>query len=263
MIAFKKATACLKKATLLCLPAGLQADCQEMKVENKYLKTRTTVTQGSVTKLQADCNKLKTENESLKTRATETQGSVTILQADCKQLKTENQTLKEENTQLRRELTALSQEVKTKVSVEVVPRTSIPLGPPVLIMTDVKQHKKDGNIWYSPPVYTHHHGYNICLEVYANGINSGAGTHVSVYILFVRGDFDASLKWPFRGVIAFRLLDQLNGEQHKTFSVIYENSVRDRVCSRVTEGERAKFGQGENQFIAHTLYCIKTEVQTK
>ena len=171
------------------------------------------------------------------------------LQADCNELKAENQTLKEENMKLRQELTALSQEIKTKVSVEAVPRTNIPLGPPVLTMTDFQQHKKDN--WYSPPVYTHHQGYKICLRVYANGQDAGDGTHVSVYVHFMKGEFDDSLKWPFCGVFYFRLLNQLNGEDHKTLSVAYDDKIEVRVCSRVTEGESAEYGRGQSKFILH------------
>ncbi len=43
------------------------------------------------------------------------------------------------------------------------------LGAPVLTMTNFQQHKRDDDIWYSPPVYTHHQGYKICLSVDANG----------------------------------------------------------------------------------------------
>ena len=162
------------------------------------------------------------------------------------------QTLKEENTQLRRELTALSQEVKTKVSVEVVPRTSIPLGPPVLTMTGFQQHKKDGDSWYSPPVYTHHHGYKICLRVVANGQSAAKGTHVSVVVHFMRGEFDDSLKWPVRGFISFQLLDQVKGKDHITHLNIYDDTVADHHCCRVTERERATVGRGPPKLIAHT-----------
>ena len=142
--------------------------------------------------------------------------------------------------------------MKTKVSVEAVPRTTIPLGPPVLTMTGLQQHKKDVDIWYSPPVYTHHQGYSICLRVDANGYGSGRGTHVSVHVYFMKGEFDDSLKWPFRGVISFRLLNQLKGVDHKTLSAIYDDKIEDKFCSRVTERERSEYGMGQSNFILHT-----------
>ena len=50
------------------------------------------------------------------------------------------------------------------------------LGAPVLTMTNFQQHKRDDKFWRSPPVYTHHQGYKICLGVHANGDATAKGT---------------------------------------------------------------------------------------
>ena len=128
---------------------------------------------------------------------------------------------------------------------------SRPLGPPVLTMTNFRQHKRDKDQWYSPPVYTHHHGYKICLKVNANGNGSGKGTRVSVFVSFMRGEFDDSLKWPFRGAISYQLLDQVNGENHKRVTLPYDDDTPNVSCTRVTKGERG-VGRGNSQFIAHS-----------
>ncbi len=126
------------------------------------------------------------------------------------------------------------------------------LGAPVLTMTNFQQHKRDDDQWHSPPVYTHHQGYKICLRVDVNGIGTGKGTHVSVYVHFMRGEFDDSLKWPFRGVISYQLLNQVDGKDHKTITIPYDDKTPNMLCTRVTEGERTKLGWGYPQFIAHT-----------
>ena len=118
-------------------------------------------------------------------------------------------------------------------------------------MANFQQHKRDGDVWYSPPVYTHHQGYKICLEVHGNGYGDGKGTHVSVYIALMKGEFDDCLKWPFRGVIAFRLLDQVTGEDHRAYEVTYDDSKQDKYCNRVISGERTG-GWGKARFIAHS-----------
>ncbi len=87
--------------------------------------------------------------------------------------------------------------------------------------------------------------------MHANGRDTGKGTHVSVYVHFMRGEFDDSLKWPFRGVISYQLLDQVDGEDHKTKTNTYDDKVSDKHCTRVTEGERS-WGWGYEQFITHT-----------
>ena len=94
-----------------------------------------------------------------------------------------------------------------------------------------------------------HQGYKICLRVEANGCGLGEGTHVSVFICFMRGEFDESLKWPFRGVIAFQLLDQFTGNDHVACGVSYDNLYSD-YDGRVS-GERSG-GMGWHKFIAHS-----------
>ena len=130
-------------------------------------------------------------------------------------------------------------------------QVELPVPSDRLIMAHFKEHKKAGDSWYSLPVYTHHHGYRIRLRVDANGHMSGARTHVSVYVVFMKGEFDYSLQWPFRGVISFQLLDQVKGEDHKTYSITYDSTVNDKFCRRVTKGEMAKVGRGSAKFIAH------------
>ena len=118
-------------------------------------------------------------------------------------------------------------------------------------MTNFQQHKRDGYVWYSPPVYTHHQGYKICLKVHANGSGSGEGTHVSAYIVFREGEFDNFLKWPFRGTIAYRLLDQVTGFNYITDELLYDDSTSDKYGKRVTSEERAR-GWGQPKLIAHS-----------
>ena len=122
-----------------------------------------------------------------------------------------------------------------------------------LTMTRFSIHKNERDRWTSNPLYTHHQGYKICLRVIANGTSFGKGTHVSAFIHFMKGKYDDTLKWPFRGVIKFRLMDQL-GDDHKLGLVTYDDNVADNVCTRVTEGEGevSKGPWGYIQFIPHS-----------
>ena len=210
--------------------------------------------QAQIVELVAENDTLRSKNVNLEQRHTSLQESHTTLstshaglQAQIKdlaaQVKENHENLKASNQQLIKEATANSLKV-------AVPRTSIPLVPSdILTMTDFKQHKRDGDVWYSPPVYTHHQGYKILLKVHANGSGSCKGTHFSVVVYFMRGEFDDSLKWPFRGVISLQLLDQLEGVDHKIVSIAYDNTVGDINCSRVIYGERAVNGCGSFKFI--------------
>ena len=66
--------------------------------------------------------------------------------------------------------------------------------------------------FYSPCFYTSRYGYKMCARIYLNGDGMGRGTHISVFFVIMRGQYDALLRWPFRQKVTFMLLDQDNVE---------------------------------------------------
>ena len=65
---------------------------------------------------------------------------------------------------------------------------------------------------YSPCFYSSSHGYKMCVRLYLNGDGMGRGTHISLFFVVMRGQYDALLRWPFRQKVTFMLLDQDNVE---------------------------------------------------
>ena len=57
---------------------------------------------------------------------------------------------------------------------------------------------------YSQPFYTSRYGYKMCARIYLNGDGMGKGTHVSLFFVVMRGDYDALLPWPFRQKVTFK-----------------------------------------------------------
>ena len=202
-----------------CAVKLLRQDMPEHLREN--LLTHISLLATSHAKQQDKINRLEAKKNTLKSK----QGH---LEQNYQSLKAENRILKTELEPMQQ----LQQLLKTAPPI-VNSRPLGPLEPPVLTMTNFQQHKRDYDQWYSPPVYTHYKGYKICLRVDANGSNFGKGTHVSVYVFFMRGEFDDSLKWPFRGAISVQLLDQVNGKDHETYT------TPNGSCARVTEGEKS------------------------
>ena len=101
--------------------------------------------------------------------------------------------------------------------------------------------------WYSPPFYSHPGGYNMCLNVFANGNDEGKGTHVSVYLFMMRGENDDNLVWPFQGEVTLTLLNQLEDKNHREDMLLDEYMYISRI---VTDGERGT-GYGIPQFVSH------------
>ena len=62
---------------------------------------------------------------------------------------------------------------------------------------------------YSPAFYTSRHGYKVGAKVYLNGDGIGSGTHMSLFFVVMKGEFDALLTWPFQQKVRFSLLNQV------------------------------------------------------
>ena len=125
--------------------------------------------------------------------------------------------------------------------------------PPVdIIMDDFEQHKKSNDKWCSPSFYTHLGGYRMCLRVDANGDGAEKGTHVSVYVYLMRGEFDDLLKWPFRGDVTIQL--KKNVPSHYQLMLSFDdNTPNDRMCKPTKE---RNLGWGYGQYLSHAdLYA--------
>ena len=65
---------------------------------------------------------------------------------------------------------------------------------------------------FSLPFYTSRYGYKLCLRLYILGDGIGKGTHMSLFLVVMRGEFDSILQWPFTYKVTFRLLNQNDGK---------------------------------------------------
>ena len=105
-----------------------------------------------------------------------------------------------------------------------------------LIMAKFNEYKRDNDSWYSPPFYTHLNGYKMCLRVDANGIASARGTHLTVFVCLMRGEFDEQLKWPFRGNITIRLVNQ-EDKDNILKTIRFTERLSQTHCQRVMTDE--------------------------
>jgi hypothetical protein len=54
----------------------------------------------------------------------------------------------------------------------------------------------------------------MCVRLYLNGNGAGQSTHISIYLILMRGNYDAILNWPFNHQIIFGLYDLTNQKNH-------------------------------------------------
>ncbi|XP_040189272.1 TNF receptor-associated factor 3 isoform X3 [Rana temporaria] len=67
---------------------------------------------------------------------------------------------------------------------------------------------------YSQPFYTGYFGYKMCARVYLNGDGMGKNTHLSLFFVIMRGEYDSLLPWPFKQKVSLMLMDQGPSRRH-------------------------------------------------
>ena len=126
--------------------------------------------------------------------------------------------------------------------------------PPLdIVMDKFRKRRRSDNDWYSPPFYSHLGGYKMCLNVCANGYGEVKGTHVSVFVCLMKGEFDDDLKWPFSGKITIQLKGMLKNEPKKVQKTLTLGN--DNVLHRPTTEELNSSGLGYDIISHRDLYA--------
>ncbi|XP_047136088.1 TNF receptor-associated factor 5 isoform X5 [Hydra vulgaris] len=83
-----------------------------------------------------------------------------------------------------------------------------------------KETKKlKGHSICSSPFYSAPYSYKFFLEIYLNGFGEHKGTHSSIYLNIIKGEYDNLLEWPLTKKIKVSLLDQSANRKHKNFYI--------------------------------------------
>jgi len=61
---------------------------------------------------------------------------------------------------------------------------------------------------HSAPCFTSKYGYKFCLRLYLHGDGMGKGTHLSLFLVLMKSEYDNILEWPFQKKIKFTLINQ-------------------------------------------------------
>ncbi|XP_030053217.1 TNF receptor-associated factor 2 [Microcaecilia unicolor] len=103
--------------------------------------------------------------------------------------------------------------------------------------------------FYSPVFSTHPFGYHLCCRIYPNGDGSGRGSHLSLFLAIVKGDYDDILPWPFRQKVTLMLVDQSGQQKH-----FRETFIPDTLSASFHKPKtHMNVASGSPQFIKHSL----------
>ena len=64
--------------------------------------------------------------------------------------------------------------------------------------------------FHSAPCTTSDYGYKFCLRIYLNGDGAGENTHLSLFLVIMKSDYDSTLEWPFQRTVTLTLINQQN-----------------------------------------------------
>ena len=123
--------------------------------------------------------------------------------------------------------------------------TLVAVPPYYFTLTNFALHKRGTTQWMCPPFYTHLGGYKMAIEISANGEGYGKGSHVSVCVRIMRGEYDYILKWPLRASVTMQLISQRDNLRH------HEMTTPFYLWAKVTDGVVGA-GWGWDKFISHS-----------
>ena len=114
---------------------------------------------------------------------------------------------------------------------------------------------KDPSTHYNSPVYrTHPYGYNFFVQIYPYGLDSAAGTHVSIMFALFPGDYDGLLTWPFPKTTHLSVRDQLDPQNTWTITFAPSEKISFRRPTREPLPTPMNF-----TFFPHSKMFSKTE----
>ena len=100
----------------------------------------------------------------------------------------------------------------------------------------------------SPSFYRY--GYKCRLEIDPNGHDSGENTHLSVYLVIMKGEYDATLTWPFDKKFTFTLIDQHENE-HNRENIVLSLTSDPKLRNFARPVKEKNIGRGFPEFVSH------------
>ena len=100
----------------------------------------------------------------------------------------------------------------------------------------------------SSPFYRN--GYKFKLSLNPNGCGQGKNSYLSAFLIIMKGEYDATLTWPFHKNLTFTLIDQQENE-HNRKNIVSSFTSDPKVRSFARPVKEENFGRGPSTFVSH------------
>jgi len=102
----------------------------------------------------------------------------------------------------------------------------------------------------SEPFYTGPYGYKLKVSVNPNGDGSGKNTHLSAFVIIMKGEYDAVLTWPFHQKITFTLIDQQDNKDERE-NIVMHFRANPKLENFARPAVEENPGRGYARFVSH------------
>ena len=216
---------------LLDAALAVEKDCNELRgSERAKQKKEAERLNRKITALVERRQQLETNGDGLLARLTYTEEELGLVENQHKaHVEGSDSVVRKEREELEA-VRGTQQRLQTLVQLVENPEGLGPMLPTIFVMDNFQDRKANNELWYSPAFYSHPMGYKMCIHVYPNGHKEGLGTHLSVFAAILPGEFDDVLPWPFCGEITIHLLNQLQNQNHVSYTVQFtgQDSIKYR-----------------------------------
>ena len=108
----------------------------------------------------------------------------------------------------------------------------------------------------SEPFYTSPHKYKVKIQLYPNYSIAGKNPHLSIFLITMKGEFDAILPWPFLAQVTFTLIDQQEDSSQR------ENVVMSFKADATMENFARPVGD-QNMGLGYPTFVSHEKLQTR
>ena len=99
----------------------------------------------------------------------------------------------------------------------------------------------------SSPFYRY--GYKSKLSINPNGVGQGKNSHLSAFLIIMKGEYDATLTWPFQKMVTLTLVDQHENANDR--ENIVESFISEKCESLGRPVTEENVGWGFHEFVSH------------
>ena len=95
--------------------------------------------------------------------------------------------------------------------------------------------------------------------IHPNGLGSAKGTHLSLFVSIMQGEYDDQLQWPFRGKLTIQMLESETWSNTTTISF----AGASQKCAKRPVDRISSHAFGFFEFIMHDklqIYCREDKI---